>query len=355
MRRFILLLLVLAGLFPAWAGTPVDPHNLLPNGDFEQAGLPPAQWWPSAAPGVDYTLTDDALCGKQALKLTFAQAGNASIHSDPAPVVGGQDYLLTFWYRADGMSAKGSQYDGCAAVAYLQWLDDAGKPLKNSQFGLPYGAVADYRCATCVMPAPAGATKAVFRLDVGVGKVYHGPQTSVYLDGVRLAKLAPPVMPATPKRWTYLNRQDGSGLRIVPDPDAEKGVAAFAEVGKVKNYVGLTWGQYTSEQPIGDYLAIFRVKVKDNTVAKPVAVLSVSSFGALGGKLNEGRELLGTDFKQAGVYQEFPVRFIRPEDGILEFTVSFMGNTDLWFDKTTVVQLGVFSTDRDQAAIWLGE
>lgn len=353
MRRYLLLLLL--GVGPVWAGTPVDPHNLLPNGDFEEAGIPPAHWRPTAAAGVDYTLTDDALCGTQALKIACAQAGGASIQSDPAPVAGGTDYLLTFWYRADGMSTKGWQYDGCSAVTIVQWLDNAGNTLKNTKLGLPYGAEAVYRNATCVIPAPAGAAKALFRLDVGIGKEYRGPPTVVYLDGVRLAKLAPPVMPASPKRWTYLNRKDGNDLRIVPDPDAEGGVASFAEAGKVKDNVLLTWGQYTSDQPIGDYLAIFRVKVKDNTVAKPVAVLNINPHGALGNALNEGRMLLGTDFTQSGVYQEFPVRFIRPEDGVLSFIVSFMGNSDLWFDKTTIVQLGVFATDRDQAAIWLGE
>ena len=102
-------------------------------------------------------------------------------------------------------------------------------------------------------------------------------------------------------------------------------------------------------------MAVFRLKVKDNTKKEPVAVLDISAYGNLDGELADPKTVYAYDFKQPGVYQDFAIRFVRPEEGVLEFRVCYQGATDLSYDKVTVFQLGTFKTDKEQAAIWLGE
>ena len=349
----LLVLLTMARSTPGAAG-PVDTHNLIRNGDFEARGRFPG-WTPQARTQAIYAPTLDALTGRRALRIAVPTPGDGVVTSDPFPVSAGSDYLLTFWYRAEGMSTKGSTFDGCSAGMNVLWDDASGKQVGAHLCALPYGAVPDYRVATRRLTAAAGAARARVQMYASVRKAYKGPPTVVFIDQVRLTKIAEARVHADAQRWEYLHRRSGSGLQIVPDKDAVKGEAVLAAVGKANKNAGLTWGQYTSDQPIGDYLAIFRLKVKDNTKAEPAAGLHVSAFGALSSAIAQHQVIRATDFKQAGVYQEFAVRFIRPEDGILEFTVSFLGATDLWFDKTTVVQLASFTTDKEQAAIWLGE
>jgi len=332
----------------SWAG-PVDTHSLIRNGDFEQGdGL--AGWTPQAGTQASYSITSNALTGRQALKIAVPTPGKGAITSAPCRVVAGSDYL----HRAEGMSTRGNRYEGCAAGMNILWQDAAGKEVGRDLCSMPYGPVPDYRAATYRACAPAGAVQVRLQMYVTVAKQYKGPPTAVFLDTVRFMKLASVAPVPQARRWVYLNRKRGSGLQIVPDKDALNGKAVLAAVGKASKNAGLTWGQYTSEQPVGDYLAVFRLKVKDNTSDKPAAALSVSAYGNLS-HLAPQKLIRASDFKAPGVYQEFAVRFIRPEEGVLEFSVSFGGATDLWFDKTTVVQLASFPTDREQAAIWLGE
>ena len=125
----------------------------------------------------------------------------------------------------------------------------------------------------------------------------------------------------------------------------------MAKAGKASLNSFLAFGPYTLEQPVGEYLALFRLKVKDNSGKKPVVWLDVSRIGAFNSTL-VGRTVLASDFKQSGVYQEIALRYVRPEDGALEFRVSYLGGTDLSFDKVTIVKLSEFATDKEQDGIW---
>ncbi|HEY3397596.1 MAG TPA: hypothetical protein VGM19_08060 [Armatimonadota bacterium] len=355
MRITILTLLALLCGLPVGANSPVDTHNLLRNGDFEEGGAPPPGWTPASGSGAAYQTTPQAFTGLRALQVSFPQPSNASLLSDPAPVEAGQYYLLTFWYRAEGMSTKGGTYDGCTSVVYLLWSDASGKQIGQSGYSLPYGPVADFTPGTYLASAPPGATTVRCRLDSSVSADYHGPATAIYYDVIRLVKVAPAVTPPSPRRWTYTSRQPGSGVELVDDPEALQGKAALAQAGKVAKWVALTWGEYTPDQPIGDYLVTFRLKVKDNSATTPVASLSIDDLGGLSGQIMDPKVLLASDFKEPGVYQDFTIRFLRPESGVMSFIVSYQGGTDLWYDKVTVTQLATFTTDKEQAAIWLGE
>ena len=339
------LALSLAGAYAA----DVDTKNLVRNGDFEEAAMPPPGWKIVASAGEGCTYSPDALTGKQALKFSLPVAGNVSATSDPCPVTGGEDYLLTFWGRGDGEKKNGG-----TSYCYLQWLDAGGKDLGNNM--VTYNSpTPDYGVCTYTIPAPATATQAVIRLSASLGDKYTGPPTAFLFDQVRLMHLSAPTVPAQAQTWQWLNRQLRTGLNMVDDPDAAQGQAIRAELGVSVVGSPLTWGQYTTEQPPGDYQVIFRLKVKDNTKPDPVASLSVTDIGTYNYQLAATRTLKATDFQAPNVYQDFPVRFVRPEGGMLEFTCSWSGTTDLYFDKTTMVQLATFPTDKQQAAIWLGE
>ncbi|MBU4285682.1 MAG: hypothetical protein KKD76_02130, partial [Verrucomicrobia bacterium] len=185
-------------------------------------------------------------------------------------------------------------------------------------------------------------------------KDYKGPPAAIYVDNVRLMKLSGLSVPTDARKWEYPRRMEVGGVKIVEDKDAAEGKAALAEFGKVKDGTPLIFGPYTREQPVGEYSAAFRLKVKDNTRNEPVANIDVNAFGSLNGAIAY-KTILATDFKQAGAYQDFFLRFVRPEPGALEFRVFYKGATDLWFDKTTVTQLKAFTTDQEQSAIWLGQ
>ncbi|MBI4025891.1 MAG: hypothetical protein HY360_12975 [Verrucomicrobia bacterium] len=339
----------------SWMCAAVETRNLICNGDFEEAGASPPGWETEASEGESFSLVTDALTGNRALKISMPVVGNATVTSQPFAVTAGEDYLLTFWYRADGMSAKGGNYDGCAAGCWIVWQDPEEKELGRTLSNLPYGPVPDYRASTFTATAPEGAASAFLKYGVNVGQDYKGPATSLFIDQVRWMKLSKGSIPADAPKWEYLSRMLCSGLKFVADREAAQGQAIVAEVGKANKNSLLTWGQYTSEQPVGECLAVFRLKVKDNTRKEPVASLGVTGHGSLNYGLSSGKTLLATDFKKPGVYQDFAVRFVRPEEGILEFFVQYLGATDLSFDKTTVIHLATFATDKEQAAIWLGE
>jgi uncharacterized membrane protein len=333
----------------------VDPMNLVRNGDFEEPGMPPPGWKIEVPSGGSFDLAPRALTGSRALRISMPVAGNATATSDPCTVAAGEDYLLTFWYRADGMSAKGSSFDGCTANCYILWQDATGKDLGNTLCCLPYGPVPDYGVCTFTATAPDGAARASIRFPFGVGQEYKGPATALFLDEVRLMKLSKPAVPSNAEKWEYAPRYLYLGMKLVEDRDASKGTALVAELGQAGMYATLAGGQYGGDQPVGDYLVIFRLKVKETTNRQPVVSLRVTDLGNLNFSIAD-KVLYANDFKSPGAYQDFAMRFVRPEDGMVDFSVTYLAAaTDVFYDKTTVVQLSSLASDQERAAIWLGE
>jgi len=330
----------------------VETKNLFQNGDFEEAGTPPPGWIIKAPAGTSYEFSSKTISGKQALKLTAPVPGSIEVSSEPVPVSGGEDYLFTCWFQSEGQT---NREEGYQSGLGLVWLDESGRyAVRRDSTSPGYGLQTDYLPITWTATAPPNAYKVQVSGGLTVSKDYKGPTAVIYLDDVRLMKLSRPSIPADARKWEYPGRMENGGVKIVEDKDAAGGKAAFAELGKVKNGIPLIFGPYTREQPVGEYLATFRLKVKDNTRNEPVADIDVNAMGNLNGQM-ASKTILATDFKQAGVYQDFSLRFVRPEMGALEFRVFYRGATDLWFDKTTVTQLGAFTTDQEQSAIWLGQ
>ncbi|MHB9024157.1 MAG: glutamine amidotransferase [Armatimonadota bacterium] len=341
----VLLTVQMVLLVPS-AHAAVEPKNLLRNGDFEEAGMPPSGWKIDVAKGVEYSLSPDALTGQKALKLSVPVPGNVGVVSDPCPVTAGDPYLFTYWYHTDGITGKGF----VRFYTYLIWQDAAGKDIGSEFFEAPNMAVADYRVFSTTVPALPNAARVVTKFMAIVGADYAGQPCAFYVDQVRLMHLSAPTIPPNAQQWVYTGRMPSDTLILVADKDAVQGEALLATVGS-GGY--MTFGPYSMEQPVGDYVMNFRFKVKDNTRKAPVAYVDVVATGALGSVLAR-KTVLATDFKEPGVYQDIPLRFVRTEEGTMEFRVSYSGTTDLWYDSKTVVQLAAYPTDQEQAAIWLG-
>jgi uncharacterized membrane protein len=324
----------------------VEPRNLLRNGDFEEPDLPPPGWTLDASP-AGCELSPVALTGRQALKLLLPAPGSSSITSAPCPVAAGETYANTFWYRTDGISGKGT----VRCYAYLIWQDGAGNTLRSDMYELPNGPMPQYWSATTAEIAPTGAASVRVKFTASVGRDYAKDDCAFYFDQVRVMHVSAPAVPPGAPTWSYTGRMPSDTLKLVPDADAALGEAVWATAGSSGC---LTFGPYTLEQPAGDYLATFRLKVKDNTAHTPVAYLDVTAQGS-GGYTLARKTLLASDFAKSGVYQEVSLRFLRPEEGMLEFRVSYLGTTDLWYDRKTITQLAAYPTDQAQTAIWLGE
>jgi len=122
----------------------------------------------------------------------------------------------------------------------------------------------------------------------------------------------------------------------------------WARVGRVGDpdygQAGYWYGPYTCELPSpGDYQVYFRLKNPNSSAQVQLANLDVADNQ--GHRIYAARTLVGTDFAQDDVYQEFrldvsygsrePTCAGSVEDG-LEFRTEFLGMGDLFLDRVTV-------------------
>jgi hypothetical protein len=122
---------------------------------------------------------------------------------------------------------------------------------------------------------------------------------------------------------------------VVSDTDARNGLAFYAQAGS--DPPGAWYGPYTKDLPAGHaYRAYFRLKTGNVTTPEEVAYLDV--VDEKGAKVLGVHRVRGTDFRQAGVYQEFAVDFDYQEASTtgLEFRTAFRGVADLWLDRVLV-------------------
>lgn len=138
-----------------------------------------------------------------------------------------------------------------------------------------------------------------------------------------------------------LRQQENTG-QVITDTDALNG---WARVGRVGDTVGYWHGPYTCELPRWrDYQVYFRLKNPNSSAPVQLANLDVSD--SQGHHIYASRSLLGIDFAQDYVYQEFRLDLLSygsgssscdgaEEDG-LEFRTQFLGSGDLYLDRVTV-------------------
>ena len=143
--------------------------------------------------------------------------------------------------------------------------------------------------------------------------------------------------------------------RIVDDPDALNGKALQARAGVDRP--GAWYGPYTfALEPGFPYRAIFRLKAERIlTPTEEVAVLDVVHNA--GTELLGIRRLRGVDFREAGVYQEFPVDFYYWAKGYagLEFRLTFKGTADIYMDRVLVTSYPYTSTGEIAWRLSFGE
>ena len=126
-----------------------------------------------------------------------------------------------------------------------------------------------------------------------------------------------------------------NGYALVADP-ADKPGADFSD--------GNIWYAYAYQQGPGRIRGTFRLKVADNTVAKPVVGIRI---GIDNGDLKSGqsalRKLKGTDFTASNTYQEFSLDVLKGEQGFCGGSVTLLSNaTKVSFDGFSVQQVSTF-------------
>ncbi|MCG2661342.1 MAG: hypothetical protein L6437_13985, partial [Kiritimatiellae bacterium] len=130
---------------------------------------------------------------------------------------------------------------------------------------------------------------------------------------------------------------DGARSRLLKDPQARTGYALVADPTD-KPGVGFSdgniWFGYTYQQGPGKVRGTFRLKVADNTSAKPVVgIRGMDCNGNLKSGQFASRELKGTDFAASNTYQEFSLDLLKGEQGFGAWSVYLLSNaTKVSFD-----------------------
>ena len=124
-----------------------------------------------------------------------------------------------------------------------------------------------------------------------------------------------------------------SRCEVAGDPQATGGRAVRCVPGTHKPG-GWFFGPYSPDEPLGDHVALFRLKVADNRTVKPVAEIDVheESRGVIA-----KRTVLGTDFRAANVYQYFALPFSRTLPGAMQYRAESRGGAECWADHVAVV------------------
>jgi hypothetical protein len=127
----------------------------------------------------------------------------------------------------------------------------------------------------------------------------------------------------------------GHELRERQDPDAEGGIAGYADPALTPR--DRVWEGPLRRYPAGRYRLLVRLKV-DRPTGAPLAWCGAQ--GASLGPLYGGRELRGVEVPAAGRYVELAVPFTLPEAQVLEFPCLYRGAAGIWFDRLRVEEFG---------------
>ena len=140
---------------------------------------------------------------------------------------------------------------------------------------------------------------------------------------------------------------DGARSRLVKDPQARTGYALVADPAD-RQGAGFAEREYLVwlYLPAGTWKirGTFRLKVADNTTAKPVVGIRVAvANGDLKSGQSASRALKGTDFTVPNTYQEFSLDVLKGEQGFGDWGVNLLpGATKVSFDGLSVKQVSTF-------------
>jgi len=208
--------------------TSINAQNLITNGGFEN-------WTEGAADGITLTIpanggsltqeTTDVHGGTSAAKFTApAGTGNVKAAFVDFPVVGGQQYTFSYWYKDTSDDARGRHW--------ASWRTSSAQLTDNADVLQPdyFGNTTGWQQVVITATAPATAT--LFRLDFRVYKDTGMSGVILYDD---VALVTGPLA---------VNQNTIAGLKVYPNPvtngtlfidtnaDADKSVAIFDVLGK---------------------------------------------------------------------------------------------------------------------------
>lgn len=128
------------------------------------------------------------------------------------------------------------------------------------------------------------------------------------------------VNPTPNYQWTYRAGDHFSNTGTVEDGY----VSAKVDTDDAGH---LFFGPYTADQDPGLYQASWRLRVNDNTNVN--SVVRIDAYNSEGDGQWVYRDILGTDFRVAGEWQNFSLFFNRLEEGTMEYRVYFNDETDV--------------------------
>lgn len=320
---------------------PQASFSVLPNGSFEeQLDGRPTHWKVHLKPqaGGDATFVFDTAekqHGSQSARLRVVGPASVYLDSEPFDVTPNARYLFSLRYRGEGLS-DGSGHQGVNAYAYVYWFDGNGTRVGRDGAGAPYRSH-PWDHMLRIVTAPTNAVRAIVHFGAGAGK--DTLPTTVWLDDARFRPwITRPK--ANPRKWQWsiaAARKHFAGFRVVVDEDTTWGRSVAANLRHHSTGHYPCGGFYRRDIPHGVHRVEFRLKVATNTAPKRCAALDVNTSTHVN-STPVGRTLHATEFAAPMHYQVFPLSFIRPQKGWVDFRVLWHGVTSLWVDTVTVIE-----------------
>ena len=100
---------------------------------------------------------------------------------------------------------------------------------------------------------------------------------------------------------------------------------------------------YFKGLPPGQYQALYRMRIAEFPATNtPVASLDANpQFCG-----HSDRQVMSGEFKQAGVYQDVPLRFVvGPDAGYVDWRVFWNAKVTAWVDTITIVEEEIYSNE----------
>lgn len=354
--------------------------NLVVNPSFEAVDGEPSKLkhWHAQFPankGVEVR-TDTAvrLAGKNSLRMSLPQSGShVYLMSGFVPVKGGQGYLVSVGFRQAGFNRKGRRgFEGVNSHPSLMWFDSKKRGIgaSGAMSRFPYGPSGwNLRDGFALAPANASYVRFSARMwNNSERKVRETIPSTLWLDAVQLREYRRPETPAwakgetemvvdgdvdrSPVRSFFLagafGGTGGKWSKIAVDKDAERGSALVAPAGVGRGM--MAHSAYFPAMPPGLYRLRVRAKVTDNTAAKPVGLLDMTS--QLAGLRTEHR-FMPKQFEAPNRYQDFERDFILRDDGWWCIRFHTLGNQSWAVDSVKVFPLHEM-TDKELFSVYPG-
>lgn len=318
--------------------------SIIPNWDFEEInekGVP--LFWEISGinAGVKISLDKEfKRSGKNSLKIEIKKQVKLAIKSKEFNLEGGKKYRITLWCRTNNFTGKIKETNSFFTI----WgKDKEGKTIRILTSNITSNEI-PWRFIDFIFDIPENINIGYISLHINVSKEDHF--CCIWFDRIKLNPFFSLPVPENPEIFDYtpVKFAISGGSKIIDDRNSLSKKAVYRSK-KEKRSV-LHYGPYQTDQKSGQYKVIFRLKVSDNTIDKPVAKIVVGTNYTLNSYL-VSKEIKGTDFKKPNTWQEFELEFIRPPSGWISTAVYFLGGVDLYSESYSIVEERIFKTDKE--------